>query len=173
VVVNKAIKTATLEQSPSRFALEGLARALTALAPKLQDTEREQALKTAKERLRKTGSAIEAAAWSHVIAELLKAEFKGARDEHKFVKQIVEVLKYPNAALIDREPGVSEPRSATDILVEALREGLPHLELPAENRRWDGGLHPVLDKIKEHFSDISLTTPPVDPLRSEQDPTDR
>jgi hypothetical protein len=164
-VVVKATEATALRQSPSRFALEGLARALAALAPKLQAAERKQALQTAQVQLSKTGSAIEAAAWSHVIAEILKATLKIERDEREFVEQIIGVLKYPNAALIDREPGVSEPRSATDILVEALREGLPHLELPDAKQRWDGGLHPVLDKILKSFPDISLTTP-VDPPKA-------
>jgi hypothetical protein len=108
-----------------------------------------------------TGSAAEAATWSRAIAALLKSE----PDNHKFVKQIVDVLKYPTAALNDREPSVSAPQSATDILVKALSERL-HLELPDNAKwRWDGGLHLALDKMMEdkHFRDIDLTTPPRDP----------
>jgi hypothetical protein len=121
----KAIESTTPWRTNSSFAFaqEGLARALTALAPNLQDAEREQALQKAREQLAMTGSTTESAAWSRAIAAVLRNE----RNDYKFVEQIVEVLKYPTAALIDREPGVSEPRSATDIFVEALRLRLSSL----------------------------------------------
>ncbi len=145
------------------FALEGLARTLAAVAPYLRDNARARALQTAREQLADTGSAEEAAAWGLAIATLLKSE----KDDHEFVKQTVEVLKYPTTALIAREPGASEPRSATDILVETLRS---RLRLRKEKWSWDGGLQQVLDEIEQdvHFRDINLTTPPKRPKMSQK-----
>jgi hypothetical protein len=113
--------------------------------------------------LARTGSADEAAAWSRTIAKLLESE----KDDFTFVEQIVEVLKYPNTALSSREPGVEEPRSATDILVKALRSRLA-LPLPDGKWPWGGDLQQVLDEIKEdeRFRRISLTEPPECPKLS-------
>lgn len=161
-VIREAFKPVSMQPTGS-FAREGLARALAALAPQLGDRVRESALETARMYLARTGSAGEAAAWSRTIAKLLESE----KDDLKFVEQIVEVLKYPNTALRPREPGVEEPRSATDILVKALRSRLA-LHLPDGKRPWGGDLQQVLDEIKkdERFRRISLTEPPECPKLS-------
>ena len=87
---------------------EAIARALAALAPKLPEPERQEALTAAKLALAKTGSSEEAAAWARAVAALLPAEPSAATAE------IVEALKYPTAT-----------EASSDVLLAALANVWP------------------------------------------------
>jgi hypothetical protein len=143
------------------FAREGLAHAFATLALKagINDDQRLAALQAAKGALANTGSAEEAAAWAAAIRNLLINEENAA-----FVAEMIEVLKYPTAALTAREPNASEPRNATDIFTEALVTRLDLSDVkpgPGYHRR-------VLKNItgQTKFSHIDPTKPPKDPRRS-------
>ena len=144
-----------LAESQQHFAREGLARAFAALAPSLDENQRETALATAKRALAITGSAEEAAAWATAIRNLLAGREDGAA-----VEEIVEVLKYPTAALTAREPNASEPRNATDILAQTLAQRL--------NLRPVEPLHP--DDLQELLDSATDRVPELDLMKRPEQP---
>jgi hypothetical protein len=161
----------TQYERPQQFPREAVARALAALAerPNLDEQTRRQALESARIALAETGSAEEAAAWAEAITQLLHAE----KDDVRYVEQLVDILKYPNSALISREPNAREPRSATDIMIAAL---IKRLKLNAEV--WDGSIRDaaprfkvyrkVLEKLVRNprFKHIKLDEGPTDPRKT-------
>jgi hypothetical protein len=137
---------------------EGLARAVAAMVQKQADPYwREKARKVAQQALAGTGSAEEAAAWARVIVALAKH-----LDPHDQAETLVEVLKYPTAALTAREPNAQKPENATDILVRAVRDAInPEIEVD-----WGPGYHlRLLERLQSEpgFADVDLTRAPVDP----------
>jgi hypothetical protein len=146
------------------FALEGFARAVEALAATAAPTsgQRQQALAAARVALAGTGSAEEAAAWARAITALLSD-----KEDGDFVKELVEVLKYPNSGLTSREPSAIEPQNPTDIFIEALmqRKSIAPQGKPAPDPRRPGYFRKVLEDIllDPRFAHISLLTPPNDP----------
>ena len=144
-----------LAESYQHFAHEGLARGLAALAPSLAEDPRESALKAAKAALAATGSAEEAAAWATAIKNLLAHQ-----EDTVAVEEVVEILKYPTAALTAREPNAVEPRNATDSLVETLED---RLKLKHVEPLFPGDLRQILDLVKERFPDVDLMKRPERP----------
>lgn len=160
------------ENARGPFAREGLARGLAALAPAMEDKQRERALSVVRNTLAITGSAEEAAAWAMAVSALLtKANDTAA------VEQLIDVLKYPTAALTAREPNADQPRSATDILVAPIRSrlGQPTEPQRSENRTADGALRPgdllkLLDAVRDKYSDIDQSAPPKRPGSVQNEP---
>jgi hypothetical protein len=137
-----------LAEPQQHFAREGLARAFAALAPSLDKGRRMAALKVAKRELASTGSAEEAAAWATAISNLLADREDGAA-----VEEIVDVLKYPTAALTAREPNAKKPRNATDIFAKTLADRLKLVK----------PLQELLNSAKGRFPDLDLMKRPERP----------
>jgi hypothetical protein len=122
---------------------EAIARALTALVPKLSETKRDEALAAAKIALAETGSTEEATAWAHAIATLLPAEPRAA------TAVVVEALKYPTAV-----------EAPSNVLLAALakrweQEPMPGLMLPNLA---------LLDWLEAHLPEgYNLADPPSPP----------
>lgn len=113
---------------------DAIARALTALAPKLSDPERAEALLAAKLALAKTGSREEATVWADAIAALLPADPRAATAE------IVGALKYPTAT-----------EAPTDVLLAGLAKPWPE-----EHKTIAGRTLPdleVVDWLEAHLPD--------------------
>ena len=131
-----------LRHNEDYVAREAVARALEALAGKLPDAQREQALTASKAALANTGSTEEAIAWAEAIAALLPDEPRAATAE------IVEALKYPTATGM-----------ATEVLLAGLATPWSTEYLPIAGKRLtDRG---VLEWLKAHVpEDYSLAEPP-------------
>jgi energy-coupling factor transporter ATP-binding protein EcfA2 len=80
-----------LPDTPESLSREAIALALAALAPKLSEAKRDEALWAAQDALAKTGSTEEATAWAGAVAALLPDERGTATAE------VVKALKYPTA----------------------------------------------------------------------------
>ena len=80
-----------LPDTPDYLTREAIALALAALAPKLPEAKRDEALRAAQDALAKTGSTEEATAWAGAVAALLPDERGTATAE------VVKALKYPTA----------------------------------------------------------------------------
>ena len=132
---------AMLPDTADYLTREAIARALAALAPKLPDTSRAEALAAAKLALARTGSPEEATAWAGAIAALLPEEPRAATAE------IVEALKYPTAT-----------GAATDVLLAALATPWPEEFRTIAGRSLD---QTVLDWLEAHLPEgHNLTDPP-------------
>jgi len=142
------------------LASEGLAHAVATMAEQHADPDwglRAQARKVAQQAIATTGSAEESAAWARAIVALVKP-----LDPHEQAEILVEVLKYPTAALTARDPNAGKPENATDVLVGAVRDAIdPEVELdqgPGDHLR-------VLERLQRvpGFEDLDLMRPPEDP----------
>jgi hypothetical protein len=145
-----------LPDTPDYLSREAIARALAALASKLPDARRDEALSASKSALATTGSTEEATAWARAIAALLPTDPGDATAE------VVEVLKYPTAT-----------GTPSDVLLAALAK--PWQE---EYKAIAGRTLPdptVVDWLGKHLpEDYSLTEPPSLPpgLQSGDAPPD-
>jgi hypothetical protein len=87
--------------------------------------------------------------------------------ERLFVEAMVDVLKYPTAALTAREPNAREPRNATDIFLQVLAERKElKILLDAQNKGSGRRCRiNILDTIvgDQRFKHIRLMTQPNDP----------
>ncbi|MGH6917715.1 MAG: hypothetical protein ACREJ0_08425, partial [Geminicoccaceae bacterium] len=124
-----------------------IARAFAALAvaDKLPDTSRGEALAAAKVGLAKTGSSEEATAWAGAIAALLPHEPRAATAE------IVAALKYPTAT-----------EAPTDVLLAALATPWPEEHKTIAGRTLRDQI--VLAWLEAHLPEgYNLTKPPTPP----------
>jgi hypothetical protein len=131
---------------------EAIARAVAALAPKLSDAKRDEALSAAKLALAKTGSTEEATAWAGAIAALLPVDPRAATAD------IVEALKYPTAT-----------ETPTDVLLAALATPWPEEHKAIVDRTLLD--QAVLDWLKARLPDgYNLAEPPPRPpgLRADE-----
>jgi hypothetical protein len=131
--------------------LEALARAVQVLALNLtSDTDKLRRL--AYSGLGAAHNSAEATAWADILAMLLP---QPARD---YIGALVEALKYPTAALREKDASEAEPMSATAYLLGKLRERFPEAQ-----ELHKGSLEDALAWVAKSYPEIDLKRPPERP----------
>jgi hypothetical protein len=133
-------------------ALQALAQAVQALTPKLA-TVKVNALNVARLGIGTARSATEALAWASAVEALLPPP-----PANNYVGEIIEILKYPTAALRNEHARDGQPASATEYLIGKIRERFPNAR-----ELQDSSLNSTLNWIAQNYPEIDLVRPPVRP----------
>jgi hypothetical protein len=145
-----------LEAPVDPAAMQALAQAvatLPGLAPNLGTTWIASMLRIARSGLGSTASAEKTIAWAGVLEGLL---FAWSKDD--YVEKIVELLKYPTAALRWQDVLDDKPSSATEYLLGKLRERFPGVQ-----ELQGGSLEDVLAWVAENYPEVNLASLPKRP----------